>query len=74
MSHLFEKFSRRSDSGAGLGLYISKKIVDMHGGRFWAQNNQGTKGATLLLRYRLMKKLYDITYGVQSLLLLKETK
>ena len=46
MSHLFEKFSRRSDSGAGLGLYISKKIVDMHGGRFWAQNNQGMKGAT----------------------------
>ena len=46
MSHLFEKFSRRSDSGAGLGLYISKKIVDMHGGRFWAQNNQGTKGST----------------------------
>lgn len=50
MSHLFEKFPRRSDSGAGLGLYISKKIVDMHGdmhgGKFWALNNRGTKGAT----------------------------
>jgi signal transduction histidine kinase len=46
MSHLFEKFSRRSDSGAGLGLFISKKIVDMHGGKFWAQNNRGVKGAT----------------------------
>jgi signal transduction histidine kinase len=45
MPRLFEKFSRRSDSGAGLGLYISK-IVDMHGGKFWAQNNRGTKGAT----------------------------
>jgi signal transduction histidine kinase len=43
---LFEKFSKRSDSGAGLGLYISKKIVDMHGGKIWAQNNRGAKGAT----------------------------
>jgi two-component system, OmpR family, sensor histidine kinase VicK len=45
MPRLFEKFSRRSDSGAGLGLYISK-IVDMHGSKFWTQNNRGTKGAT----------------------------
>jgi signal transduction histidine kinase len=60
--------------GAGLGLYISKKIVDMHGGRFWAQNNQGMKGATFTFTLPVNEKLYDITYGVQSLLLLKETK
>ena len=46
MSRLFEKFSRRSDSGVELGLYISKKIVDMPGGKFWAQNNRDMKGAT----------------------------
>ena len=46
IQRLFEKFSKRSDSGAALGLYISKKIVEMHGGKFWAQNNRGAKGAT----------------------------
>jgi signal transduction histidine kinase len=56
MSRLFEKFSRRSDSGAGLGLYISKKIVDMHGGKIWAQNNRGAKGATFTFTLPLNEK------------------
>lgn len=56
MSHLFEKFSRRSDSGAGLGLYISKRIVDMHGGKFWAQNNRGAKGATFTFTLPVSEK------------------
>jgi signal transduction histidine kinase len=55
MSRLFEKFSRRSDSGVGLGLYIAKKIVDMHGGKIWAQNNRGTKGATFTFALPLSK-------------------
>lgn len=36
---LFEKFVTKSDQGTGLGLYISKNIVESHGGRIWAQNN-----------------------------------
>jgi signal transduction histidine kinase len=56
MPRLFEKFSRRSDSGAGLGLYISKKIVDMHGGKFWAQNNKGAKGATFTFTLPIYQK------------------
>lgn len=52
---LFSRFTSKSFSGTGLGLFISKNIIEAHGGRIWAQNNHdGEKGATfsfsLLLR------------------------
>jgi two-component system, OmpR family, sensor histidine kinase VicK len=43
---LFSKFVTKSDIGSGLGLYISKGIVEAHGGKIWAENNSDGKGAT----------------------------
>ena len=43
---LFTKFATKSETGTGLGLFISKSIVEAHGGRIWAENNKDGKGAT----------------------------
>ena len=45
---LFEKFATGSNdnSGLGLGLYISKWIIEFHKGKIWAENNKNESGAT----------------------------
>ena len=43
---LFSKFATKSFDGTGLGLFISKSMIDAHGGKMWAKNNQDGKGAT----------------------------
>jgi signal transduction histidine kinase len=42
---LFTKFATDSTSGTGLGLFISKSIIEAHGGKIWAENNRNETGA-----------------------------
>ncbi|MFL6356642.1 MAG: ATP-binding protein [Nitrososphaeraceae archaeon] len=42
---LFTKFASKSETGGtGLGLFISKSIIEAHGGKIWAENNSDGKG------------------------------
>jgi len=43
---LFSKYVSKSNMGNGLGLYISKNIIEAHDGKIWAKNNKNEKGAT----------------------------
>ncbi|MFL6422680.1 MAG: ATP-binding protein [Nitrososphaeraceae archaeon] len=52
---LFTKFATGSVTGTGLGLFISKSIVEAHGGKIWAQNNPDGIGATFYFSLPLSK-------------------
>jgi signal transduction histidine kinase len=56
-SRLFTKFASKSETGGtGLGLFISKSIVEAHGGRIWAKNNANGKGATFTFTLPISKQ------------------
>ncbi|MGI8834064.1 MAG: sensor histidine kinase, partial [Nitrososphaeraceae archaeon] len=46
LTRLFTRFATKSFAGTGLGLFVSKCIVEAHGGEIWAENNVDGKGAT----------------------------
>jgi two-component system sensor histidine kinase VicK len=53
---LFTKFVTKSDKGTGLGLYISKSIIEAHGGKIWAENNLDGRGASFTFTLPITKK------------------
>jgi len=53
---LFTRFATKSFTGTGLGLYISKNIVEAHGGRMWAENNSDGIGAIFSFSLPLTQK------------------
>jgi signal transduction histidine kinase len=50
LPRLFTKFTTKSETGGTrLGLFISKSIVEAHGGKIWAQNNSDSKGCNFYI-------------------------
>jgi two-component system, OmpR family, sensor histidine kinase VicK len=56
LPRLFQKFATKSYQGTGLGLYISKSIIEAHGGKMWAENNLDGKGSTFTFSLPLAHK------------------
>jgi two-component system sensor histidine kinase VicK len=64
MPRLFTKFASKSEKGTGLGLFISKSIIEAHGGKIWAKNNkvsrrkrEGSSGSGATFSFSLPVKL-----------------
>jgi signal transduction histidine kinase len=68
---LFSKFVTKSDTGSGLGLYISKGIVEAHGGKIWAENNKGRNGATFSFSLPISRENSIILYSKVNQLVTK---
>jgi PAS domain S-box-containing protein len=59
LPHIFERFYRASNSsqsasGFGIGLYLTRHLVQAHGGRIWAESTVG-KGSTFFVTLPLLE-------------------
>ena len=70
---LFSKFATKSETGTGLGLFISKSIIEAHsGGKIWADNNntisgiKKEKGATFSFSLPLIFQQHIHTHEIED--------
>jgi signal transduction histidine kinase len=61
---MFKKFVTKSEKGTGIGLYISKKIVEAHGGTILGENNPDGQGAAFKFTVPLVEK--DVQEGTSA--------
>jgi signal transduction histidine kinase len=54
LPRLFSKFATKAEKGIGLGLFISRSIVESHGGKIWGENNINGKGAKFIFTLPLL--------------------
>ena len=54
-NRLFTKFASKSEQGTGLGLFISKSIIEAHGGKIWGMNSKEGPGSTFVFTLPLNK-------------------
>ena len=54
LKHVFEPFFTTKEDGMGMGLSIARTIIDVHGGRIWAENQSGG-GAVFHVKLPLFK-------------------
>ena len=65
MSNIFQKFGKIErygkgldviSEGSGLGLYISKNIIELHGGNIWMESKGKNKGSSFYFSLPIIKK------------------
>lgn len=59
MPRLFSKFATKSEKGTGLGLFISRSIIEAHGGSMWCFNNSEGCGASFAFSLPVVDKTLE---------------
>lgn len=57
LSQLFTKFATKSEQGTGLGLFISKNIIEAHGGIMRGENNSESNGSTFYFTLPIWREI-----------------